>query len=140
MQCISVPLGRKSETIVVLSSELQRTSSAKSITAASPIPTQFAVQSNVSEPSSADPVEIFKEDITELLNALPEKKVLVSRIPEEFTRHFKKPYLLNKYGGKKTISLLKSIPDVVMVCAGRFNSQPGMRPSTFKCTCSCTVL
>ena len=42
------------------------------------------------KPSSADPVEIFKEDITELLNSLPEKKVLVSRIPEEFTRHFKK--------------------------------------------------
>ncbi len=103
LQCITNQHGKKKESIVILQLPIST----------SP---QLPFQENTTSSGDNDPIERFKRDITELLNTMPNKRIPMCRIPEEYTKHFKKPYMLTNYGGKKTVTLLKNIPDVVMVC------------------------
>ena len=61
-------------------------------------------------------VEKFKQELLEVLFSTPGNALEVCRIPEEFTRLFKRPFALADYGGPRKVSqLLQCIPDVVKV-------------------------
>ena len=118
VQCVPVPYGKRKDVIVVLSDHQPSPGPATKHSNPSPFfDDKTKQQQNVSEASasSTNPLELFKRDMVELLNALPDKKLYLNHIPEEYTKHFGKPYVLANYGGKKTVSLMKSIPDVIMV-------------------------
>lgn len=119
IQCIPIPYGKKKDVIVVLSDPQPSPGPTTKHSPPSPLfDDKSKQQQNVSEASASpptNPLELFKSDMVELLNTLPDKKICLNHIPEEYTKHFGKPYVLANYGGKKTVSLMKSIPDVIMV-------------------------
>ena len=125
-QCISVPYGKKKEALVVLSQQQRSPDPAATPKPSpSPFPANLDQEKQNEIPTQAvpvapsilnEPLAAFKNDIVELLNSMPDKKLSFSHIPEEYSKHFKRPYVLANYGGKKTATLMKSIPDIVMVC------------------------
>jgi hypothetical protein len=60
-------------------------------------------------------IEKFKEDLIKVLSAVPGQEIDLQRLPEAFTRHFKRPFALAEYRAKKIIQLLREIPDIVQV-------------------------
>lgn len=61
-------------------------------------------------------VEKFKQELLEVLFSTPGNVLEVCRIPEEFTRLFKRAFTLTDYGGARKVSqLLQCVPDVVKV-------------------------
>ena len=78
--------------------------------------TSSTVSSAIVTDSSAAPqtangkqVDKFRDELVQLLSALPDHSVLMSRLPEEFARHFGRPFILTEYGVKKTTQLLSEL-------------------------------
>lgn len=76
----------------------------------------------------------FRIELVQLLSGLPNQSVLMLRLPEEFARHFGRPFLLSEYGVKKTAQLLCELTEYFKVarqlCLLQCDSDL-VRPSTY---------
>ena len=60
-------------------------------------------------------VNKFKEDMIQLLLIQPAHSLTMANLPEEYQRHFGRPYLLSDYGAKRTIHLLSELTSIIKV-------------------------
>ena len=81
-------------------------------TSASTMP---AVSLPSTEQIPKESLQLFKKDCIDVLNSLPEKKVLIVRFPEAYTKLKHEPFALAKYNAKKIVHLAQAIPDAVKV-------------------------
>ena len=72
-------------------------------------------------------VDKFKQELIEVLTNFPDYSMELQRIPEEFSRHFHRPFLLSEYGAKKTSQLLQELTDIVQVLVLKL-SNPSREP------------
>ena len=126
-QCLFAKIGTKREPIVILDSSSKNRINNEAMPRKESLPFKSKPEpqpkSPVFQPQASslkqvpedESIKKFKREITELLLTVPNRSIQVNRIPEAFSQHFHRPYLLTEYGGRKTSLLLQKIPDVVKV-------------------------
>ncbi len=77
--------------------------------------TQKNVPTPSVEPIPTRSVLLFKKDCVDVLNSIPEKKILLTKFPVAYLKLKRESFSLAKYNAKKILLLLQEIPDVVKV-------------------------